>query len=104
VFAQELATTQNAYIGSEEIISSMAQLPSQVQWRDFVRVLHKLGYTAEKSKAGSVRAFSNPSRNPILVSFREPHPQSSMTLRMLREYLRKLHLEPQDFMELLEDR
>lgn len=82
----------------------MAQLPSQIPWREFVRVLHKLGYAAEKGKAGSVRTFSNPSRNPTLVSFREPHRRNNMTLPMLREYLHKLHLEPEEFMQLLENR
>jgi hypothetical protein len=81
----------------------MSGLPTQVPRRPFVRVLRKLGYAAQKGKAGSVRAFVNPSRNPEVVSFREPHPASNLRPPMLRVYLRKLLLDPDEFMQLLED-
>jgi hypothetical protein len=47
--------------------------------------------------------FVSPSRNPRLVSLREPHPGQDMRQRMLHEYLRKLLLTPDEFMQLLED-
>jgi hypothetical protein len=81
----------------------MRELPPQVPWRRFVRVLRKLGYTAQKGKAGSVRSFSNPGRSPNFVSFREPHPGQNMRQRMLHEYLHKLFLTVDEFMQLLED-
>jgi len=68
-----------------------------------VRVLRKLGYTAYKGKAGSARSFVNPSRSPRVVSFREPHPGDNVGQAMLREYLRKLLLAPDEFVRLLED-
>ena len=52
----------------------MPGLPTQLPWRRFVCVLRKLGYTAQKGKAGAVRAFTNPNRTPNVVSFHEPHP------------------------------
>ena len=81
----------------------MSELPPQVPWRRFVRVLRKLGYTAQKGKAGSARSFSNPRRSPNFVSFREPHPGQNMRQRMLREYLGKLCLTADEFIKLLED-
>jgi predicted RNA binding protein YcfA (HicA-like mRNA interferase family) len=81
----------------------MAGLPTQVPWRHFVRVLRKLGYTAQKGKPGSARSFVNPTRNPNVVSFREPHPGQNVRKTMLHEYLRKLLLSPDEFMQLLDD-
>jgi hypothetical protein len=37
----------------------MSSLPTQLPWRRFVCVLRKLGYTAQKGRAGSARSFSN---------------------------------------------
>ena len=81
----------------------MSGLPTQIPWRRFVRVLRKLGYAAQKAKPGSARSFFFPSRNPRLVSLREPHPGQNMRQRVLYEYLRKLLLTPDQFMQLLED-
>jgi len=67
-------------------------------------VLRKLGYTAQKGKAGSARSFVNPGRNPNVVSLREPHlGGDNLGQAMLREYLRKLILDPNEFIHLLED-
>jgi hypothetical protein len=81
----------------------MTGLPTQVPWRRFVCVLRKLGYIAQKGKAGSARSFINPSRSPEVVSLREPHPGGNLRPPMLRMYLRKLLLDPDEFMQLLED-
>ncbi len=81
----------------------MSGLPTQIPWRRFVCVLRKLGYSAQKRKAGSGILFFSPRRNPRLVSLREPHPGQNMRQRMLHDYLRKLLLTPDDFMQLLED-
>jgi len=81
----------------------MLGLPTQLPWRRFVCVLRKLGYTAQKGKAGSARSFVNPGRNPNVVSLREPHLGDNLGQAMLRKYLRKLLLDPNEFMHLLED-
>jgi hypothetical protein len=44
----------------------------------------------------------NPARIPNVVSFREPHPRAILGQSMLREYLRKLLLDQDEFMQLLE--
>src|SRR2546430_17564552 len=85
------------------LFRSMPGLPTQVPWRRFVCVLRKLGYTAQQGKAGSARSFVNPSRNPNVVSLREPHPGDNLRPPMLRQYLRKRLLDPDEFMHLLED-
>ena len=69
----------------------------------FCLLLRKLGYTAQKGKAGSARVFVNPSRSPEVVSLREPRPGVNLRPPMLRMYLRKLLLDPDEFMQLLED-
>ena len=84
-------------------VYGMPGLPTQLPWRRFVCVLRKLGYTAQKGKAGSARSFLNPSRSPQVVSFREPHPGENVLRPMLHEYLRKLLLTPEEFIRLLED-
>ena len=81
----------------------MPGLPTQLPWRRFVCVLRKLGYTAQKGEAGSARSFVNPGRNPNVVSLREPHLGDNLGQAMLRKYLRKLLLDPNEFMHLLED-
>jgi predicted RNA binding protein YcfA (HicA-like mRNA interferase family) len=80
----------------------MAHLPMQVPWRDFLRILRKLGYAEQKGKAGSKRYFINPARNPTSVSLSEPHPGDNLRQRTLRSYLHKLQLAEDEFMRLLE--
>jgi len=81
----------------------MPGLPTQVPWRRFVCVLRKLGYTAQKTKQGSIRSFVNPGRIPNVVSFREPHPGQDLRPTMLRTSLRKLLLDQDEFVQLLKD-
>jgi len=77
------------------------ELPTQLPWRRFVCVLNRLGYVPQKAGRGSVRVFSNASREPHTVSFREPHPGDTMGPAILRRSVRKLMLKPDEFMELL---
>jgi len=81
----------------------MPALPSQLPWRRFVCVLRKLGYTAQKGKAGAARAFTNLNRVPEVISMHEPHPGKNLGATMLRKYLQKLLLNEDEFMHLLED-
>jgi hypothetical protein len=81
----------------------MPELPNQVPWRRFVCVLRKLGYTAQKTKQGSIRSFMNSERIPNLVSFREPHSGQNVRPPMLRTSLRKLLLDEDEFLRLLKD-
>ena len=82
----------------------MSGLPPQVTWRRFLHVLAKLGYTAQRAKLGSARSFRNPTRKPNVVTFREPHPGQNVRQTMLRKYLGKLGVAPDEFIQLLEDR
>jgi hypothetical protein len=81
----------------------MASLPTQVPWRRFVCVLRKLGYTAQKGKAGAARPFANPGRMPNVVSLREPHPGQNLRPPLLRKYLQRLLLDEDEFLRLLEE-
>ena len=81
----------------------MSHLPTQIPWRDFVRVLRHLGYAEQKGKAGSARYYYNPERNPNSVSFREPHTGDNLNKRTLRIYLLKLQLPEDEFLRLLEN-
>src|SRR6266849_2409331 len=87
----------------EACVLILSRLPPQVPWRRFLHVLGKLGYAPQKGKAGSARSFRNSTRNPNVVTFREPHPGQNVCQTMLHEYLRKLLLSPDEFMRLLED-
>lgn len=81
-----------------------SRLPPQLTWREFVRVLEALGYQAMKSKRGSARSFHSRTRSPSVVTFHEPHGKDPMREGTLREYLRKLQLGRDEFLELLEGR
>jgi len=59
----------------------MSHLAMQVPWRDFLRVVRKLGYAAQKkAKTGSKRYFFDPARSPNSVSLREPHAGDTVKL------------------------
>lgn len=50
-----------------------------------------------------MRVFFNPKREPHTVSFREPHPVDALRRAMLHNYIRKLMLTSDEFMELLKE-
>jgi predicted RNA binding protein YcfA (HicA-like mRNA interferase family) len=80
-----------------------AKLPAQLAWRDFVCVLKFLGYSLYESKPGSARVFHSQHREPKLVTFHEPHGKDPIRTGTLREYIRKLDLTKEQFLEILKD-
>ena len=56
-----------------------------------------------KAGQGSLRVFLNATREPHTVSLREPHPSDALRQAMLHNYLRKLMLTSDEFMELLKE-
>jgi len=89
--------------GEHPKVYFMAGVPTQVPWRRFVCVLRKLGYSAQKGKAGAARSFTNPNRMPKVISLREPHPGKNLGATVLRKYLRQLLLNEDEFLRFLED-
>ena len=81
----------------------MHELPTQLPWRRFVCVLRKMGYTAQKGKAGAARAFTNPNRMHKVISLHEPHPGKDLGATMLRKHLQRLLLNEDEFIQLLKD-
>jgi len=79
----------------------MSEVPKQLPWKRFVHVLHRLGYQQLKARRGSTRLFSNPTRNPNLISLRQPHPGDTIHPGALYEFLHRLQLSPDEFTELL---
>ncbi len=79
----------------------MPKLPTQLTWRRFICILKALGYIQMDSTRGSARDFHNPNRIPDLVTFHEPHGNETLKQGTLSEYLRKLHLDRDDFFKLL---
>jgi len=55
-----------------------------------------------KAKRGSARTFACDAREPSVVTFHEPHGKDTLREGTLREYLRKLKLNRDEFLELLE--
>jgi len=78
-----------------------SKLP-QLSWRRFVCVLSKLGYKPAKAKRGSARSFVSSFRQPAVVTFHEPHGKDTLPEGTLRAYLRKLNLNREEFLQLLE--
>jgi len=78
-----------------------AKLPAQLTWREFLCVLSQLGYRQLKNKRGSARSFHNPQRQPPVVTFHEPHGSDPIRTGTLREYINKLLLTKERFLELL---
>jgi hypothetical protein len=81
----------------------MSGLPAQLPWRRFVCVLHKLGYSPQKTRAGFGEGVLQSTRQPTTVSFREPHPGTTLRQATLHNYIRKLMLTSDEFMELLKE-
>jgi predicted RNA binding protein YcfA (HicA-like mRNA interferase family) len=79
----------------------MSKLPAQLPWRDFVKIVEKLGYSQLPNGRGSARSFHNPHANPPTVTFHEPHEKEQLKEGTLREYLRKLHIDRDTFFHLL---
>jgi hypothetical protein len=48
------------------------------------------------------KRISSPSRGPAVVTFHEPHGKDPLREGTLREYLRKLKLSREEFLDLLE--
>jgi hypothetical protein len=61
-------------------------------------VFRKLGYTAQKGKAGAAREFTKQNRMPKVISLREPHPGKNLGATILRKYLRRLLLNEDKFL------
>jgi len=79
----------------------MSKLPAQLPWRDFVKVLDKLGYAPLPNGRGSARSFHNPNGNPPIVTFHEPHGKDPIREGTLRENLRKLRIDRDTFLRTL---
>jgi predicted RNA binding protein YcfA (HicA-like mRNA interferase family) len=79
----------------------MADLPGDLPWRDFERVLRILDYQLFKAGAGSARTYRNPNRDPEFVTFHEPHGKRGIPKGTLRSYVRQLQMEKEEFMDLL---
>jgi hypothetical protein len=68
-----------------------------------VCVLRKLGYHPQTAGQASLRVFLSATREPHTVSLREPHPSNTLRQAMLHNYLRKLMLTSDEFVELLKE-
>jgi len=68
-----------------------------------VKVVKALGYEPCKSKGGSARNFQNWNLSPPVVTFHEPHGSDTIAKGTLREYIRKLNITRERFLELLEE-
>jgi hypothetical protein len=77
------------------------RLPPQLKWEPFVAALKKLGYRLYKSHPGSARTFVSDEREPSEITFHEPHDANPIRLGTLREYLRKLKVDRDEFADLL---
>jgi len=82
-------------------MSGQSKLPPQLTWKKFVCVLEALGYEMMKSKRGSARSFYSKNRQPSVVTFHEPHGKDAIRDGTLREYIRKLQITREQFLEIL---
>ncbi len=79
----------------------MLKFPKNLTWKEIVRLLQDLGYRPYKSKRGSTRTFRNPDRQPEEVSFNEPRKKQKINSASLREYIKKLQISREEFLDLL---
>ena len=79
----------------------MSELPADLPWREFEKVLRKLEYQLFKPGPGSARTYRCEHRSPEFVTFHEPHGKRGIPKGTLRMYIRKLELEREEFLELL---
>lgn len=74
----------------------MGNLPSDLRWEDFLRVLKRLGYILHKSKSGSSRTFIKGNKP---VTFHQPHGGRPIPRGTLRSYIEKLGVEENEFLD-----
>ena len=79
----------------------MDKLPPQLKWAQFTKVLEKLGYRLYKSHPGSARTFVSDTREPAEATFHEPHGANPIRVGTLREYLRKIEVDRDEFSQFL---
>ncbi len=77
-------------------------LPSQLEWRRFLRVMTRLGYSLVREGPGSARHFVHSTREPRIISFHEPHNPRIIPAGTLRAYVRELNLSREEFLDLLD--
>ena len=78
----------------------MTELPADLPWRDFARVLRKLEYKICREGPGSARTFRNEHRSPEFATFHQPHGKRGIPKGTLM-YIRKLELGREEFLVLL---
>ena len=81
---------------------SESRLPPQLPWRRFVCVLAKLGYKPIKAKRGSARTLPASLESRQSLPSMSRHGKDTLREGTLREYLRKLNLSRDEFLELLD--
>lgn len=76
-------------------------IPVDLPWRDFEKVLGRLGYEIFKSSRGAARTYRNPNRDPEFITFHESHGSRGIPKGTLRMYIRNLKLSVEEFSKLL---
>jgi hypothetical protein len=76
-------------------------LPHSLKWKPFVKVLDRLGYAPLPSRGGASRSFANKNRVPNVATFHEPHKKDIIRHGTLREYIGRLNLTKDEFLQLL---
>ncbi|KAJ3984757.1 hypothetical protein F5890DRAFT_1474338 [Lentinula detonsa] len=75
-----------------------------MKWDAFVKVLTDLGFKYDPSTAGSSVRFDPPDPRDRSISFHKPHPDSTISRVLLKEYSKKLRKyygwDPKDIMDL----
>jgi predicted RNA binding protein YcfA (HicA-like mRNA interferase family) len=75
-------------------------LPSQLKWAEFIRAVEALGWDFFKSKPGSARTYID-RKTGEPATFHEPHGGDTLRKGTLREYLTKINVSHDRFMEVL---
>jgi len=77
------------------------ELPNQLRWKDFTKVLKRMGYELLYNKRGAARVFRNQNREPELVTFHEPHHPKTLRKGTLSSYISKLDITNEEFNSIL---
>ncbi|KAJ3834621.1 hypothetical protein EV361DRAFT_808140 [Lentinula raphanica] len=74
-----------------------------MKWEDFVKLMTDLGFEYVPSTAGSSVRFDPPTSTDRSISFHKPHPDSTISRVLLKEYSKKLRRyygwEPSDLVD-----
>lgn len=80
---------------TEKLVAKFLNVPKDLTWEEFTKVLHHYGYNEIKKKGktgGSRRKFINVEKGNDVIIAHKPHPQNIVKRYIIEQVIEKLDL------------